>query len=193
LKKNILIYYYNYYQAYFLKGKVIALDEIDKIILNTLQENGRTTNSKLSTMVGISAPATLERVKRLENLGVISSFTVLVDHEKIGYTITAFVNITLNLSDLSSVKDIKEKFIALDEVIECYQITGGNDFILKVIGKDMRHYSEFINEKLTQIKGIQSMNSSFIIDKVKEKKKFLFDTEKSYEFLKKKKNKIKRK
>jgi len=161
------------------------LDEIDKIILNTLQENGKITNSKLSNMVGISAPATLERVKRLENLGVISSFTVLVDHEKLGYTITAIVNITLNLSDLKSVKAIKENFIALDEVVECYQITGGNDFILKVIGKDMRHYAEFINEKLTKIKGIQAMNSSFIIDRVKEKKKFIFDNDKNYELPKK--------
>ena len=90
---------------------------------------------------------------------------------------------------MPSVKSIKEKFIELDEVVECYQITGGNDFILKVIGKDMRHYAEFINEKLTQIKGIQAMNSSFIIDKVKEKKKFIFDNEKSYELSKKKKNK----
>ena len=162
--------------------------EIDKIILNTFQENGRTTNSKLSKMVGISAPATLERVKRLENLGVISHFTILVDHEELGYTITAIVNITLNLSDLTSVNSIKAKFIALDEVVECYQITGANDFILKVISKDMRDYSEFINEKLTQIKGIQSMNSSFIIDKVKEKKKFIFDNEKSYK-LSNKKNK----
>ncbi|MCP3901794.1 MAG: Lrp/AsnC family transcriptional regulator [Desulfobacteraceae bacterium] len=167
----------------------MVLDEIDKIILNTLQENGRTTNSKLSKMVGISAPATLERVKRLENHGVISSFTVLVDHEKLGYTITAIVNITLNLSDLPSVKSIKEQFIAFDEVVECYQITGGNDFILKVIGKDMRHYAEFINDKLTQITGIQAMNSSFIIDKVKEKKKFIFDNDKSYELSKTKKNK----
>ncbi len=166
----------------------MELDEIDKIILNTFQENGRTTNSKLSKMVGISAPATLERVKRLENLGVISHFTILVDHEELGYTITAIVNITLNLSDLTSVNSIKAKFIALDEVVECYQITGANDFILKVISKDMRDYSEFINEKLTQIKGIQSMNSSFIIDKVKEKKKFIFDNEKSYK-LSNKKNK----
>ncbi len=165
----------------------MVLDEIDKIILNTLQKNCKITNSKLSTMVGISAPATLERVKRLENHGVISRFTVLVDHEKLGYTITAMVNITLNLSDLSSVESIKQKFIALDEVVECYQITGGNDFILKVIGKDMGHYARFINDKLTKIKGIQAMNSSFIIDKVKEKKNFIFDNAKSYELSKKKK------
>ncbi len=166
----------------------MELDEIDKIILNTFQENGRTTNSKLSKMVGISAPATLERVKRLENLGVISNFTVLVDYEELGYTITAIVNITLNLSDLQSVKSIKERFIALDEVVECYQITGANDFILKVISKNMQEYAEFINEELTQIKGIQAMNSSFIIDKVKERKKFIFDNEKSYQ-LSNKKNK----
>ena len=116
----------------------MLLDKIDKQILNILQENGKTTNFKLSEIVGISAPATLERVKRLELAGVISHFTAILDPEKIGFSIMAMVSINLNLSSLSSVAAIKQKFIELEEVIECYQIAGANDFVLKVIAKDIK-------------------------------------------------------
>ncbi len=158
----------------------MVLDRIDKKILNTLQENGKTTNSKLSKIVGISAPATLERVKRLELAGVISHFTAVVDPEKIGFSIMAMVSISLSLSKLSSVARIKEKFSELEEVIECYQLAGANDFILKVIAKDIKNYGEFMNSKLTQIEGIQKIQSSFVIDSIKEKKKLTLGLEEEY-------------
>ncbi len=158
----------------------MVLDEIDKVILNTLQENGKTTNSRLSKLVGISAPATLERVKRLEAAGIITRFTALVDHEKLGYLITGIVNLSLNLSQLTSVEDIKEKFFALEEVVECYQISGENDFILKVISKNIKTYAQFMNNKLTKIAGIRFIKSSFVIDKVKESKAFVFDLAQEY-------------
>jgi len=158
----------------------MVLDKIDKQILNTLQENGKITNSKLSKIVGISAPATLERVKRLELAGVISHFTAVLDPEKIGLSIMALVSISLSLSSLSSVKAIKEKFTELDEVIECYQIAGANDFILKVTARDIKAYGEFMNKKLTQIKGIQVIKSSFVIDNVKEKKMFVLNPDEEY-------------
>jgi DNA-binding Lrp family transcriptional regulator len=158
----------------------MVLDKIDKQILNTLQENGKTTNSKLSKIVGISAPATLERVKRLELAGVISYFTAVLDPEKIGFSIMAMVSISLSLSSLSSVAAIKQRFVALDEVVECYQIAGANDFVLKVIAKDIKAYGEFMNKKLTQIEGIQVIKSSFVIDNVKEKKMFILDLNEEY-------------
>jgi Lrp/AsnC family leucine-responsive transcriptional regulator len=158
----------------------MILDKIDKQILNTLQENGKTTNSKLSKIVGISAPSTLERVKRLELAGVISHFTAVLDPEKIGFSIMGMVNIGLSLSSLSSVAEIKEKFFNLEEVIECYQIAGENDFILKVIAKDIKAYGEFMNKKLTQIKGIQVIKSSFVIDNVKEKRVFTLNLDEEY-------------
>lgn len=158
----------------------MVLDKIDKQILNTLQENGKTTNSKLSKIVGISAPATLERVKRLELAGVISHFTAVLDPEKIGFSIMAMVSISLSLSSLSSVAAIKERFKELEEVVECYQIAGANDFVLKVIAKDIKTYGEFMNKKLTQIEGIQVIKSSFVIDNVKEKKMFILDLNEEY-------------
>ncbi|HCY86263.1 MAG TPA: Lrp/AsnC family transcriptional regulator [Desulfobacteraceae bacterium] len=159
----------------------MGLDRIDKKILNTLQENGKITNSKLSQIVGISAPATLERVKRLEQSGVISHFTAVVDPERIGFSIMAIVSISLSLSKLSSLDKIKERFAKLEEVIECYQIAGANDFILKVFAKDIKAYGEFMNRKLTQIEGIQSIQSSFIIDNIKNKKMLKLDLETEYE------------
>jgi DNA-binding Lrp family transcriptional regulator len=158
----------------------MVLDKIDKQILNTLQKNGKTTNSKLSKIVGISAPATLERVKRLELAGVISHFTAVLDPEKIGFSIVAMVTISLSLSSLFSVAGIKEKFTELDEVIECYQIAGANDFILKVIATDIKAYGEFMNMKLTQIEGIQVIKSSFVIDNVKKKKVLVLDLDEEY-------------
>ncbi|MCP3875602.1 MAG: Lrp/AsnC family transcriptional regulator [Desulfobacteraceae bacterium] len=158
----------------------MVLDKIDKLILNTLQEYGKTTNSKLSKMVGISAPATLERVKRLELAGVISHFTAVIDPEKIGFSITGLVSISLSLSSLSSVAAIKEKFTELDEVVECYQIAGAHDFFLKVVAKDIKAYGGFMNKKLTQIEGIQVIKSSFVIDNVKEKKMFVLNPNEEY-------------
>jgi Lrp/AsnC family leucine-responsive transcriptional regulator len=160
-----------------MKEALMVLDGIDKKILNTLQKNGKTTNSKLSKIVGISAPATLERVKRLELAGVISYFTAVVDPEKIGFSIMAIVSISLSLSSLSSVASIKKRFLEIDEVVECYQIAGANDFVLKVIAKDIKAYGGFMNEKLTRIEGIQVIQSSFVIDNVKEKKMLLLDPE----------------
>jgi DNA-binding Lrp family transcriptional regulator len=153
------------------------LDRIDKKILNILQKNGKITNAKLSRMVGISAPATLERVKRLESAGVISHFTAVVDPEKVGFSIMVIVSITLSLSKLSSVPLIKEKFAELDEVVECYQIAGAHDFILKVVAKDIKAYAEFMNQKLTQIQGIQSIQSSIVIDSLKDKKVLVLGAE----------------
>nr|WP_319493260.1 Lrp/AsnC family transcriptional regulator [uncultured Desulfobacter sp.] len=153
------------------------MDRIDKKILNILQENAKITNAKLSRMVGISAPATLERVKRLESAGVISHFTAVVDPEKVGFSIMVIVSITLSLSKLSSVSLIKEKFAELDEVVECYQIAGAHDFILKVVAKDIKAYAEFMNRKLTQIQGIQSIQSSIVIDIPKDKKVLVLGAE----------------
>ena len=153
------------------------MDRIDKKIVNILQENGKITNAKLSRMVGISAPATLERVKRLETSGVISHFTAVVDPEKVGFTIMAIVSISLSLSKLSSIPEIKVEFSQLEEVVECYQIAGAHDFILIVISEDIKSYAEFMNRKLTKIKGIQSIQSSFVIDSLKDKKILLLDPE----------------
>lgn len=145
----------------------MALDTIDKRILNILQENGRITNSKLAQEIGISPPAMLERVKRLERSGVISKYVTIVDREQTGFGLMAIVVVTLSLHQISSLQTVKENLIQLDEVLECYQLTGDVDFLLKVAVKDMNEYTDFVNNKISGIPGIQNIKTSFVLDTLK--------------------------
>ncbi len=145
----------------------MPFDTTDKKILNILQKSGRITNAKLAEMIGISPPAMLERVRRLEASGIIKEYVTVVDQDKTGFGITAFVTVSLSLHQLQSLDVFSKEIIKLDEVLECYQITGDVDFILKVVIKDINSYTDFVNNKLTQINGIRNVKSSFVLDTIK--------------------------
>lgn len=145
----------------------MKLDEIDIRILEILQRDGRITNAKLAAEIGISPPAMLDRVKRLEASGVIAKFVALVDRKKIGVGIMAFVSVSLAVHQFSSMDAFTAAMMELDEVLECYQISGENDFILKVALNSLDNYADFVNNKLTGIKGIQQIKSSFVLDTIK--------------------------
>lgn len=146
----------------------MKLDKIDKKILDTLQRDGRITNAKLAATVGISPPAMLERVRRLETAGVISKYVALVNREKIGLGVMAIVAISLAVHELESVDKFQEKLLALDEVLECHQVTGEDDFILKVALESIQAYSEFAMHKLAAIPGIRNFKSSFVLSTIKD-------------------------
>lgn len=143
------------------------MDRTDRRILNILQQNGRITNSKLAAEIGISPPAMLERVKRLEASGLIRQYAALVDREKAGFGLLALIIISVSLNQITSLKDVKSKLLALEEMQECYQLTGDVDFLLKVAVRDMPAYTRFINDKLTAIPGIQNIRTSFVLETIK--------------------------
>jgi len=145
----------------------MKLDETDLKILGILQRDAKITNAKLASKVGISPPAMLERVKRLESSGVISKFVVLVDRKRVGVGVIAFVNVSLAVHQLSSRDVFISKINELDEVLECYQTSGDSDFILKVALESLDHYSAFVVDRLTGIEGIQNIKSTFVLDTVK--------------------------
>lgn len=145
----------------------MAMDNTDRRILNILQQDGRITNSKLASEIGISPPAMLERVKRLEAAGVINRYVALADREKTGFGLLAMVMVSLSLHQISSLQAVKEHLVGLDEVLECYQLTGDVDFLLKVAVKDMNSYTAFINNKVSGIPGIQNVKTSFVLDTLK--------------------------
>ena len=148
-------------------GQRAVMDRTDRKILNILQENGRITNSKLAAEIGISPPAMLERVKRLEASGMIRKYTALIDRERAGFGLLAIIIISVSLSQITSLKDVKKALVSLEEVMECYQLTGDVDFLLKVAVQDMPMYTAFINDKLTAIPGIQNVRTSFVLDTLK--------------------------
>jgi Lrp/AsnC family leucine-responsive transcriptional regulator len=150
----------------------MKLDATDKKILDILQVDGRITNAKLASMIGISPPAMLERVRRLEASGVISQYVALVDREKVGLGVMAIVSVSLAIHELSSVDLFREKLLALDEVLECHQVTGEDDFILKVALESINTYSDFAMHKLAAIPGIQNFKSAFILSTIKNSTSF---------------------
>jgi len=143
------------------------LDETDTIILTTLQEDGRITNSRLAQKVGLSPPAVLERVRRLESSGVIKRYVALLDHERAGFGVETMVMVCLSHHQISSLREVKERLTKMDEVLECYQLTGEIDFLLKVAVKDMHSYTDFVNNKLSGIPGIQNVKTSFVLETLK--------------------------
>ncbi|MCP3924387.1 MAG: Lrp/AsnC family transcriptional regulator [Desulfobacterales bacterium] len=155
----------------------MLFDKTDRKILNILQNDGRITNAKLAESIGISPPAMLERVRRLEKAGLITRYSAIVDREKTGYELLAIITVSLGLHQLKSLDSFKNQISKLDEVLECYQVSGEYDFILKVVLHNIRAYRNFVNEKLAGIEGIQNIKSSFVLDDVKTETKLYFETE----------------
>ncbi|MCP3888165.1 MAG: Lrp/AsnC family transcriptional regulator [Desulfobulbaceae bacterium] len=150
----------------------MQLDQMDIQILKILQDNGRITNTKLAELVGISPPSMLERVRKLETSGVIDKYVALINGRKIGYGLMAIIIVSLSLHQVSSLKKVVEELAALEEVQECYQLTGDVDFLLKVAVKDMDSYTDFVNNKLSGIPGIQNIKTSFVMDIIKSSTSF---------------------
>lgn len=143
------------------------LDETDKKILTILQKDGRITNSRLAKLVGLSPPAVLERVRRLEGSGVIDRYVAILDRKEAGYNIQTIVMVCLSHHQITSLQNVKESLTELDEVLEVHQLTGEVDFLLKVAVQDMTSYTDFVNNKLSGIPGIQNVKTSFILDTLK--------------------------
>ena len=153
----------------------MKLDDIDKRILNILQDDARITNVQLAAKIGISPPAMLERVKRLEKNGIIRKYAALLDAEKIGKNTFALVSVSLSMHQVSSIEIFAKEIKRLDEVLECYHVTGNSDFLLKVAVKNVQEYERFILEKFTKIKGVNKINTSFILSTFKYKTKLNLD------------------
>lgn len=145
----------------------MPLDKTDIRILEILQEDGRITNAGLAKRIGLSPPSMLERVRRLESSGIIAKYVALIDRKTVGYDLMAIIVVSLSLHQVSSLRTVIDRLAELDEVLECYQLTGDVDFLLKVVTRDMTSYTAFVNNKLSGIPGIQNIKTSFVLDTIK--------------------------
>jgi len=145
----------------------MKLDQTDRKILEILQSNGRITNAQLAAEIGISPPGMLERVKRLQNTGVIHRYVALLDREKVGKGIMAIVSVSLAVHQLKSVDEFAKEIDKLDDVLECHHITGEDDFMLKVAVDNIKDYEDFILYKISQIPGVNKIRTSFVLSTMK--------------------------
>lgn len=146
------------------------IDDIDKKILEILQARAKITNARLSEEIGLSPAPTLERVKKLEQMGIISSYHAKLNTEKIGLGVTTFVLATLIGHNRANIEGFIEAIEKIPEVIECHHITGAGDFILKVVAKDISTYQKIMLEKVSDIPQVDNMQSMVVLSTFKDSK-----------------------
>lgn len=142
-------------------------DATDYKILKRLQENGRITNIQLSNEIGLSPAPTLERVKKLENNGVIESYHARINKNMVGLGINALIQINLARQMENAIHNFIEQINNIPEIIECYQVTGNFDYLLKAVVADISAFEKLIGEKLGKIEEIGQMHTNVILSEVK--------------------------
>lgn len=145
----------------------MLLDKTDLALLKHLQEDAKQTNKQLSLKLDLSITAIYERIKKLERSGVIRKYVALVERAEVDLGFTVFCHIKLVQHIHKSVIDFEREVVKLNEVIECFHVSGDYDYLLKVVVKDMEHFRKFMVEKLTTLQHIGSTQSSFTISEVK--------------------------
>jgi Lrp/AsnC family leucine-responsive transcriptional regulator len=139
------------------------LDDTDIRLLKLLSDDSNLTMKELAARVNLSPSPVFERVKRLEANGYIKKYIALIDAEKLNHSLIIFCNIRLKQHDKSIGHDFVSDIMKLDEVTECYNISGDYDFLLKVYARDMKHYQDFVFNKLGSVKSIGSTHSTFVM------------------------------
>ncbi|MDB5761204.1 MAG: Lrp/AsnC family transcriptional regulator [Herminiimonas sp.] len=158
----------------------IALDKTDRRILGILQSDGRLTNQEVAEQVSLSPSPCLRRIKRLEQAGVIRQYVALLDPDKIGLGLLAYVNVRLEKHSDSPAAGAARKASASPradfaasvanwpEVVACYAMTGEMDYLLRVHVEDMEHFSHFMMETLLRHPAVLDVKSSFALQRIKD-------------------------
>jgi len=143
------------------------MDRTDKRLIAALQQDGRMTNQALADQVGLSPSPCLRRVRILEERGLIAGYAALVDRDKAGLSITAFLRIKLTNHAPDTVAAFERAIQRLDEVLECHLTSGAEDYLLQVVVDSQSGYERFMRERLHPVPGIAAIETSFAFGTVK--------------------------
>ncbi|MDO9372939.1 MAG: Lrp/AsnC family transcriptional regulator [Bacteroidota bacterium] len=146
----------------------VSLDSKDLAILHLLQKNARITVKEISEQMHLSTTPVHERIKRMEATGVIKQYATLVDHTKVKKGLMVICYVSLKEHTKNAGTKFIETMHALNEVIECYNISGEFDFMLKVVSEDMNAYYDFHVNKLSQIENMGHVQSVFVMGIIKQ-------------------------
>lgn len=146
----------------------LKLDAIDRRILHILQSDAKITNAQLSQKVGLSPAPTLERVKKLEKNGVIQSYHAKLDEQRIGLEVGTYLLVTLTGHNKKNMNLFMKAIDQIDEVIECYHITGRGDFLLKAVSFDISSYQSLLLDQISEISVVDNLESMVILSTLKK-------------------------
>lgn len=143
------------------------MDEKDLHLLRLIQENAKLTVKELAQEVSLSLTPVYERIRRLEQEGYIKKYAAILDAEKLNRGFMVLCQIKLKIHDKSVGHNFVKEILEIDEVVECFNISGDYDFFLKVQAKDMKHYQDFVFNKLGSVDSIGSAHSTFVMAEIK--------------------------
>ncbi|MCI0710295.1 MAG: Lrp/AsnC family transcriptional regulator [Chloroflexi bacterium] len=143
------------------------MDEKNRQILEILQQDGRIAHTRLASIVDLSAPAVLARVRKLEEQGIIKGYQAVVDPAKVGHAITCYVSVSVVHHQREPQKQIAERLLNLPQVLEAYHLTGDIDYMLKVTVPNIEALEQFLMEDLASIPGLDKVHTSVVLSTVK--------------------------
>ena len=148
------------------------MDIKDRQIIRELQRDGRLSNHELAERVNLSPSPCLRRLRNLEKSGVIQGYTALIDQKAYGLPVTVFIRIRLEHHSRQAVEVFEDSIARIDEILDCYLMTGDCDYLLRVIVESLEVYENFIREKIHKIPAIASIDTSFAYGVVKQTRVF---------------------
>lgn len=149
------------------KPIIESLDETDIRILRCLQQNARLTIKEIASKVMLSTTPVFERIKRMEREGYIKRYATILDAEKLHKGFIVFCSVKLRSLNKQVAQEFCETIRGIDEVTECYNISGRYDFLLKVHAPDMKYYQELVLNVLGQLPMLNSLESTFVMEEIK--------------------------
>lgn len=144
------------------------LDRRDRDLLRILQRDGRISNQALAEATHQAATPCWRRVRHLEAEGVIRGYRAVLDRQKLGYGVMAFVQVSIDRHSEAEAKRFEREVQALEEVHACFAVTGEADFLLQVVARDLDAYGEFAMQRIRRLPGIKSMNTMFVLREMTE-------------------------
>lgn len=145
------------------------IDKVDLKILRELQNDSSLANVELARRVSLSPSPCLARVRRLEESGLVRRYVALLDPKAMNLTLNVFISISLKDQSRQSLKEFEDRVCAHDEVMECYLMTGDNDYLIRVVMTDMAALERFIIEELSPIAVVEKIRSSFALKQIRYK------------------------
>ncbi|MEX6634296.1 Lrp/AsnC family transcriptional regulator [Hyphococcus lacteus] len=144
------------------------IDKADSQILDLLQADGRLTNAEIAEKVGLSQSACHRRVKQLEQAGVIEGYSARINRSAIGLNLHAYVFVKLDFHTEDNITAFENGVNLIEEVVSCSAISGGGDYILQVVAKDMNGFAEVALKKLARLPGVKDSSSNFVLSTMKQ-------------------------
>ena len=146
----------------------LTFDKLDKQLLDLLQEDSSISNKDLADKVGLSPSACLSRIKRLKEIGVIKKYAAIIDEKMLGYEVIAFTFITLSPHNRDITNAFLSKIKDTPQILECYNISGSWDYLIKIIAHDLADCRDFLIDTLLTFPGVNKIETSMVLSTDKQ-------------------------